>query len=117
MEIARRVDLDIDQRMARELLQHMVEKADTGCDIGKAGAIESDAGDDIGFLGFSCNGAGAHGCLENCDGFLSTFKATGVLIGSWNALATCRALGYPGGVELFLFRAVTRQCAKMKSMG
>ena len=100
MEIARRVDLDIDQRMARELLQHMVEKADAGCDIGKAGAVESDADHDIGFLGFSRNGAGAHGCLENCDGFLSTFKATGVLSGSRNALATCRALGYPRGFPI-----------------
>ena len=108
MEIARRVDLDIDQGVARELLQHMVEKADAGCDIGKAGAVKSDAGHDIGFLGFSRNGAGAHGCLENCDGFLSSFKATGVLSGSRNALATCRALGYPRGLRGFCQSRVRR---------
>jgi hypothetical protein len=31
---------------------------------------------------------------------LSTFKATGVLSGSRNALATCRALGYPRGFPI-----------------
>jgi hypothetical protein len=41
------------------------------------------------------------------DGFLSTFKATGVLSGLRNALATCHALGYPRG-----FRALV--CLKFE---
>ena len=36
MEIALGGDVDVDQRMARELLQHMVEKADAGRDFGRA---------------------------------------------------------------------------------
>lgn len=80
MEIAQSADVHVNERVAGELLQHMVEKADAGCDFGKAGAVESDAGHEFGFLGFSRNGAGAHGWLEKCGGFLSSFKATGGFI-------------------------------------
>jgi hypothetical protein len=64
MKIAFCTYVDVDERVARELLQHMVEKADAGCDFGEASAVEIDADGDIGFLGFSRNGAVAHGGLE-----------------------------------------------------
>src|ERR1019366_9847954 len=57
MKIAFCTDVHVDQRVARELLQHMVEKADAGRDFGQAGAVEIDADGDIGFLGFSRDGA------------------------------------------------------------
>ena len=77
-----------------ELLQHMVEKADAGRDFGLAGAVEINADLDFGFLGISRNSASAHGELGMLmGGFLSSFKATGVLFGSRNALATWPALG------------------------
>src|ERR1700724_3334926 len=47
MKIARRADVDVDQRVARELFQHMVEKADAGRDFGGTGALEIDADRDI----------------------------------------------------------------------
>ena len=53
MQIALRPDIDIDQRMAGELFQHMVEKADAGRDFGGAGAIEIDANVNPGFLGLA----------------------------------------------------------------
>ena len=61
MKIARRADFDINQRVARKLFQHMVEKADPGRNSGQAGAVEIDADLDGGFLGFSRNSAVAHG--------------------------------------------------------
>ena len=42
---------DVDQAVPGELLQHMVEKADAGRDLGRAGAVEIDAAGDPGFLG------------------------------------------------------------------
>src|ERR1700730_1382006 len=53
MQIARRADFDIHQRVARYLLQHMVEKANPGRNSGPAGAIEIDADLDVGFLGLA----------------------------------------------------------------
>lgn len=51
MKIARRAD--VDERVARELFQHMIEKADAGRDFGDAGAAEIDLDIDIGFLGLA----------------------------------------------------------------
>ncbi len=38
---------EIDQAVAGELLQHMVEKADAGGDVGAADAVEKDAAADL----------------------------------------------------------------------
>ena len=53
MQIALRLHLEIDQAVARELLQHMVEKADAGRDLGTARAVEIDRDADLGFLGLA----------------------------------------------------------------
>jgi hypothetical protein len=60
MEISLGADFDVDERMAGELLQHMIEEPDPGGDIGKASPIEIHPDLDVGFLGLACNGALAH---------------------------------------------------------
>ena len=47
---------DVDQRMAGELLQHVVEEADAGRDVVGAGAVEIDGGRDLGLLGLARDG-------------------------------------------------------------
>ena len=55
---------DVDERMTRELIEHMIEKADAGLDVGDAGPIEVEADLDARLLGFACNRALAHDDLE-----------------------------------------------------
>src|SRR5579863_4563034 len=43
MQIALAGNLHVDQRMPRELLKHVIEKADAGCNLRAAAAIEVDA--------------------------------------------------------------------------
>src|SRR5580704_1731208 len=71
MKIPRRADFDINQRVARKLFQHMVEKADPGRNSGHAGAVEIDADLDAGFFGLARNGAVAHGWPDVRMGYLN----------------------------------------------
>ena len=60
MEVADRLDRDVDARMAGEQIEHVVEKADPGGDIGHACAVEVHAHLDIGLLGLALDGGAAH---------------------------------------------------------
>ena len=40
MQVARHLDVDVEEAMPREELQHVVEEADAGRDLGLAGAVE-----------------------------------------------------------------------------
>jgi hypothetical protein len=51
MQVALRVNRQIDQAVARELFQHVVEKADSGGDVVAAGAVEIHGRCHLGFLG------------------------------------------------------------------
>ena len=51
VQVALGAQRDVDQAVARELLQHVVEKADAGRDVVLAGAVELDGGGDPGLLG------------------------------------------------------------------
>ena len=42
VQIALRLQRDVDQAVLRELLEHVVEKPDAGRDLGRAGAVEID---------------------------------------------------------------------------
>ena len=53
VQVALRPDRHVDQRMARKLLQHVVEKADAGGDFEAAGAVEIDFHRDGGLLGLA----------------------------------------------------------------
>ena len=44
---------DVDQRVARQLVEHVVEKADAGRDRRRAAAVEVDRDGDVGFLGLA----------------------------------------------------------------
>src|ERR1700727_79014 len=52
---------DVDERMTRQLIEHMIEKADAGRDVGDARSIEVEADFDARFLGLACDCALAHG--------------------------------------------------------
>ena len=43
VQVALGAHRQVDQRMARELVEHVVEEADAGGDVGRAGAVEIDA--------------------------------------------------------------------------
>ena len=51
---------DVDARMARQQVQHMVEEADPGRDLRRAFAVEVDGDVDIGFLGRALDLARPH---------------------------------------------------------
>ena len=52
--------VDVDQRMARELIEHMVEEADAGRNVRLARTVEVDGDLDRGLVGLARNGALAH---------------------------------------------------------
>ena len=60
MEVALRLHGEIDARMAGQQVQHMIEEADPGGDIGRAGAVKIHRNLDIGFLGLALDGGLAH---------------------------------------------------------
>ena len=61
VEVALRAHMEIEQAVPGELVQHVVEEADPGCDIGRAGAVEVDGDGDARFLGVALHGGAAHG--------------------------------------------------------
>jgi hypothetical protein len=58
--IAIRLDRDVDARMPRQQIEHMVEEADTGRNLGYACAIEVYRNLDVGLLGLALDGRYAH---------------------------------------------------------
>src|SRR4051794_18725042 len=94
MEVAFGLELDVDERMAGQLLQHMVDEADAGLDVIDAAAVEIDARLDLGLGGLAFDAGLAHGLLTLCCG------------GSLSALPgevppfRCRQVNLPG---LFLW--------------
>ena len=63
MEIAVGLDRDVDARMPRQQVEHVVEEADTGRNLGHACAVEVDRNLDVGLLGLALDGRRAH---ERC---------------------------------------------------
>ena len=61
MEIAIHFQRHVDQRMAAELFDHMVEKADPRRDVVTARPVEIDLDEDFRFRGVPLYPAGAHG--------------------------------------------------------
>jgi hypothetical protein len=55
---------DVDKGMTRQLIEHMIEKADAGCNIGKARPIKVEGDLDARFLGLTYDCALAHGDFE-----------------------------------------------------
>ena len=61
MQIALGLDRDVDARMPRQQIEHVIEEADAGRDLRAAGAVEIDFDLDVGFLGLALDGGFAHG--------------------------------------------------------
>ena len=65
VQITLRLDVEIDQAMARDLIEHMLEKGQTRMQIGLAGPIEVDRYRDLGLEGIAFDtGASAHRWLR-----------------------------------------------------
>ena len=60
MQIALGGNADIDERVARELVEHMVEEADAGGDLGRAGAVEVELDRDLRLVGLAGHRPLAH---------------------------------------------------------
>ena len=60
VQVAHRLDREVDAGMAGEEIEHMVEKADAGRNFGHAGAIEVHGDLDVGLLGLALDRRGAH---------------------------------------------------------
>ena len=62
VQIALGADLQIDAAVTGEAVEHVVEEANAGLDIGHAGAVQIDADADLGFLGVADDvGRAGHG--------------------------------------------------------
>src|SRR6185437_824447 len=61
MEVADRLHREVDAGMPGEQIEHMVEEADPGRNIGYAGAIEVHRNLDVGFLGLAFDAGRTHG--------------------------------------------------------
>jgi len=55
VQVAHGVDVQIDQAMAGDLIQHVVEETDAGVQLGGTRAIQIDAHGDLGFGGVACD--------------------------------------------------------------
>jgi hypothetical protein len=64
MRVPGRAHGHVDQRMAGELLQHMIEEADAGGDLVPARAVELDGDGDLGFAGVALDFGCSHGCFR-----------------------------------------------------
>ena len=60
VQVAFGLDVDIDARMPRQQVEHVIEEADPRRDRRRAGAIEIDRDLDVGFLGGPLHGRLAH---------------------------------------------------------
>ena len=75
VQVALGLDRHVDQRVARKLLQHMVEEADAGGDIEAAGAVDIDGDRDRGLLGLAADLCRALACCGRHRAVLRLLKA------------------------------------------
>ncbi len=81
--VALGANFDVDKGMTRQLIEHMIEKADAGRNIGKTRSVEIEADLDARFFGLACDCALAHG----------DFKALSCV--ARGVIARRAALGHP----------------------
>ena len=60
VQVALGLDREVDQAVAGDLVEHVVEEADAGGDLGRAGAVEVDVDLDRGLLGLALDRGAAH---------------------------------------------------------
>ncbi len=85
MQVALRFQLDVDQAMARKLLEHVIQETNAGCDPVSARAVEVHGGLDRGFFGVALDGGGTgHGLspvVLGTEGFAACLAVGFVLCG------------------------------------
>src|SRR5206468_3450542 len=61
VQVALGLDVEIDEAVARQQVEHVVEEADAGGELGIAGAVQVEAKRDLGLGGVACDLSGAWG--------------------------------------------------------
>ena len=61
VQVALGLDIQIDQAVARDLVEHVIEKRHAGRELGYARAVEIETDRDPGFEGIASDLCGAHG--------------------------------------------------------
>ena len=74
VQVALGLDRDVDARVARQQIEHVVEEADAGRNRRDAPAVEVDFDLDVGFLGLALHRAFAHGESFDLRGLLSGLR-------------------------------------------
>ena len=65
VQIALGVDIEVDEAVARDLVEHVFQKWNPGLEAGHAGAVQIHADRDLGFFGISRDaGAACHGFIR-----------------------------------------------------
>jgi hypothetical protein len=66
VQVAFGLDVEVDQPVAGDLIEHVIEEADAGGQLGRAGAVQVDANADLRFRGVALHlgdaVAGGKGC-------------------------------------------------------
>jgi hypothetical protein len=123
VQVALGAQRDVDQAVAAELLQHVVEEADAGVDVVDAGAVEVDGGGDPRLLGRALDerppsaaarrGERGHGGLGR--GLLRSSFFNGLSGHRSSSGFAPRSYRKPGGTVERRFRGTKRQLASMSS--
>jgi hypothetical protein len=75
VQVALGLDLEVDQAVAGDLLEHVVEEADAGGKLGRADAVEVDGDPDPGFLGVALHRGAAGGGGRGQGAFIAGWRA------------------------------------------
>src|SRR6185369_6328556 len=75
MKIALRLHIEVDQAVAGELLQHVIQETDAGRDFRPAGAVEIDGNRDLGLLGLARHRSLPHRPNPSIRSFCASFLA------------------------------------------
>ena len=100
VQIALGLDRDVDARVARQQIEHVVEEADAGRNRRTALPVEIDFDLDVGFLGLALHGGFAHGEALNLRAFYQG------LAGFATSLPSPRRRRLPHAVELRSVRQI-----------
>jgi hypothetical protein len=90
------VDLEVDQAVAGDLVEHVVEEADAGRELGAAAAVQVEGDADLGFLGVAAEVGGAvHGVRICWSASISNSVSSGVPTVRRRQLASSGCCGAP----------------------
>jgi hypothetical protein len=64
VQVAHRVDVQIDQAVTGDLIEHVIEETNAGMQLGRAGAVEIDSNSDLGFSGVASDLGNAIGAVR-----------------------------------------------------